>query len=230
MKHHRTKLALAAAVALATLSTLPAPSARANLTGTFDIALAGFPDRGDAGLDIVGPLKVTANTTRVFAGAALDGSDVTVSSRVTPLGNNQFRATFRMESEERHEFLPAGTRFNGDPITDAFIDLGGFFYNTSDPVNFTNPVSTTGYSDFFVIEVNDAPRPNQLNFTAEFLANRTALEGYGNINAGGGDVAGRGFDGVEVTLNYTMVPEPGAATLALVGLGGLIARRPRRRR
>lgn len=219
MTQFRTKLATAAAAAaFLALPALSASTAEATLTGTFDFALGAFPDRGDEGLDAAGPFKLAPNTTRVFDGAALDDSDITVSSLVTSLGGNRYRAIFRMETEEGHEFIPAGTTFNGDPITSAVIDLGGFFYGTSDPVNFASRVvNPDPTDDGFFIEVNDAPR-GTLDFKENYLANDMALEGYGIINGRPGEViSGRGFDGFQVTIEYTLVPEPGAAALALAG-------------
>ena len=189
---------------------------------TFNVAAVGFNSNG-SGAFLTAKLDPTFGLTQTFANSALGGQSVTVtSSESIGLSTTTDTITFGVPTN----FIPAGTTFNGLPITTLEFDVGGFNAGT-DPLNFIAPIdpSTLTLSGSILYGTNSTI---PLTPGDTLFAGNSAIALSTSINAGGGDLSGFAIRSVTFTATYaTTVPEPTTVAGLVIGGVALLARRRR---
>jgi len=192
--------------------------------GVFGARMAVFSTAGGAFLDDAtgGPAGANLHDFGLTQSMGLGaGNNILISSTQTILPNGNQQIVFSVFTETGAAFVPAGATIGGATINAIQFDIGTP-NAPADPVDFVSPITVV--SATFSIFTTAATSFGPFASTAT-TPGGNSLTLRSGVSAGT-DITGFGVNRMDVTVEVTKIPAP--ASLALLGLGGLVATRRRR--
>lgn len=216
-------LASASVVSVSESSATLARPGEQSPQGTDDVRIA--PGLGNAGGFVLagGPFTDHAfPSVGENIGAGLN-SDILLSSSMVDNGGGNFDIRIFMESIDGSDMFPSGFASGGVPLTRAGFFMGA---NAGGPVLSFEDVALTNSATIEIFDsAGSAGGPFDISGFGVFSALGGGWSGSLGVNFGD-DTAGLGINAVELLVNVTVVPAPGA--VALLAMGGLVTTRRRR--
>jgi hypothetical protein len=193
-------------------------------SGVFGARMAVFSTAGGAFFDDAsgpaGPNLHNFGLTESM-GLSVFGNNILISSTQTILPNGNQQIVFSVFTETGVAFVPVGATVGGATINAIQFDIGTP-NAPADPVDFVSPITVVSatFSIFTTAATSFGP-----------FASTTTTPGGNSLTvrsgvSAGTDITGFGINRMDVTVEVTKIPAP--ASLALLGLGGLVATRRRR--
>jgi hypothetical protein len=186
------------------------------LSDRFDIDVYGYVTAGVGGY-LAGPFDPVFGTTQTYVGGGLGSQTVAVASSelVGPV-----TTTDTISISVPTDFDPSGTTFNGSPITLIQAEIGGYNAGT-DNLDLTSSepsASGTGYT-IFNLAGNISPITTPLFPQVNLENSGSSVEAVEGLTGSAHDLAAYAFHDFTFAISYpTVVPEPKAAMILLLGL------------